>query len=117
MIGRVQPHPTRRCSTNLAGDDGLASILPLRRLASCEIVVLTSLSDPHAAAHARLVGAQAWLHKTAPNAELMACLFAGHRSCEGAAPSNEVGIVSHLDGSKHPSAQGRTNDVGHGTDA
>ena len=98
---------------NSAGDDGLALILPLQRLA----VALTSLSDSHVATHARLLGAQACLHKTAPATELMACLFAAHRSCEGADPSNEVGIVSHLDGSKHPSPPGRTNDVGHGTDA
>ena len=117
MLVRVQQPHLAVLDVNSAGDDALALNLPLQRLASCGCVVPTSLSDPHVAAHARLVGAQAWLHKTAPAAELLACLFATHRSREGTAPSNEVGIVSHLEGSKHPSAPGRTNDVGHGTDA
>ena len=102
---------------NLAGDDGLLLIPLLQQLAPCEVIVLTSLSDPRVAAHARRLGAHACLHKTAPAAELVACVFAAHRSRAGVAPLNKLGIVSHLEGSKHPSAQGRTNDVDSGTAA
>ena len=98
---------------NLAGDDGLALIPVLQRLAPCRIVVLTSLSDPHVAAHARRLGAHACLNKTAPAIELVACVFAAHRSRDGAAPLNVGGVVSQGTGSKHPSALGNTDDAGH----
>ena len=102
---------------NLAGDDGLALIPVLQRLAPCEIVVLTSLSDPHVAAHARRLGAHACLNKTAPAIELVACVFAAHHSRNAADPLNAGGVVSQRAGSKHPSALGRTDDAGHGTAA
>ncbi|WP_082568852.1 response regulator transcription factor [Rhizobacter sp. Root1221] len=111
-----QPHVVV-LDVNLAGDDGLALIVPLQQLAPCEIVVLTSLSDPHVAAHALRLGAHACLHKTAPAVQLVACIFAAHQALDGVAPLNEGGAVSRCDGSKHPTAQGKTDDVDHGRSA
>jgi len=73
-----QPHVVL-LDVNLAGDDGLALIPALQQLAPCNIVVLTSLSDPRVAAHARRLGAHACLNKTAPAIELVACVFAALR--------------------------------------
>ena len=47
-----QPHVVV-LDVNLAGDDGLALIPLLQSLTPCQIVVLTSLSDPHVAARAK----------------------------------------------------------------
>ena len=79
-----QPHVVV-LDVNLAGDDGLALIPLLQSLTPCQIVVLTSLSDPHVAARAQRLGAHACLHKTAPAAQLVACVFAAHLRCEDAA--------------------------------
>jgi len=111
-----QPHVVV-LDVNLAGDDGLALIPLLQRLAPCEIVVLTSLSDPHVAAHARRLGAHACLHKTAPAIELVACVLAAHLARDGAAPLNAGVVLSQRAGSKHPLAQGNSDDVDRGTTA
>lgn len=90
---------------NLDGEDGLALIPALHRAARCEVVVLTSLVDPHVAAHARRLGARACLHKTAPAAELMAMLIAVRPRDQGAVdntPANAGVALSHALGSKHP---------------
>ena len=116
LAGIQQPHVVV-LDVNLAGDDGLALIVPLQHLTPCEIVVLTSLADPHVAAHARRLGAHACLHKTAPAVQLVACIFAAHQARADVPPLNEGGTVSRADGSKHPTAQGKTNDVDHGTSA
>jgi len=60
---------------NLAGEDGLVLIPAMRRTAPCEIVVLTSLMDPHIAAHAQRLGARGCVHKTAPASELLASIL------------------------------------------
>lgn len=110
LVRERQPHVVV-LDVNLADEDGLALIPVLRRLAPCEIVVLTSLSDPRVAVHARQLGAYACLHKTGPATELVACVFAAHQ-VHGSATSNEGGVLSHDAGIKHPSAQGNNADVG-----
>jgi DNA-binding NarL/FixJ family response regulator len=105
---------------NLGGEDGLALIPALRHAAPCEIVVLTCLADPHVAVQARRLGACACLHKTAPAAELLACILAAGRADEQAAtapPANGGGALSYAPGSKHPSAMGDTADADPGTAA
>lgn len=90
---------------NLDGEDGLALIPALRRAASCEVVVLTSLADPHVALHAHHMGARACLHKAAPASELLRVI----RGCLGGnevpfdTPPANVGVgLSHALQSKHP---------------
>ena len=80
---------------NLAGDDGLLLIPLLQQLAPCEVIVLTSLSDPRVSAHARRLGAHACLHKTAPASELVDCLIAAHLARMGLSPLDQGGHVSH----------------------
>jgi len=111
-----QPHVVV-LDVNLAGEDGLALIPLLKRLAPCEVVVLTSLLDPLVGTHARRLGAHACLHKAAPAVDLVACLFAAHLAHEGVDPLKAGGALSSDIGSKHPSAQGDSNDVGDGTAA
>ena len=101
-----QPHVVV-LDVNLAGDDGLALIPVLQRLAPCEIVVLTSLSDPRVAAHARRLGAHACLHKTAPATELVACVFAAHGAHDSTIPSNAGVLVSHGDRDQKPNTGGQ----------
>ncbi len=95
-----QPHVVV-LDVNLAGDDGLALIPLLQSLTPCQIVVLTSLSDPHVAARAKRLGAYACLHKTAPATELVACVFAAHIARDDAAsplchlvPTQPTGLPS-----------------------
>ena len=94
------------CSTSTwTGKTGLRSIPALQRAAPCEIVVLTSLADPHVAAHARHLGAHACLHKTAPAAELLASILAACRVCEGAGtatPTNTGVALSYANGTNNP---------------
>jgi two-component system nitrate/nitrite response regulator NarL len=111
-----QPHVVV-LDVNLGGEDGLALIPLLQRLVPCQIVVLTSLSDPHVAAQARRLGAHACLHKTAPAIELVACIFAAHLDHAAVTPLNAAVAVSQDAGSKHPSLQGNSADVGRGTAA
>ena len=56
----------------LGDEDGLALIAPLRR--SAAVVVLTSLVDRRVAERALRLGAVACVHKSAPAAELLACI-------------------------------------------
>ena len=56
----------------LGDEDGLALIGPLRR--SAAVVVLTSLADRRVAERALRLGAAAFVHKSAPAAELLACI-------------------------------------------
>ena len=56
----------------LGDEDGLALIAPLRR--SAAVVVLTSLVDRRVAQRALRLGAVACVHKSAPAAELLACI-------------------------------------------
>ena len=110
-----QPHVVV-LDVNLADVDGLALMPLLQGLARCEIVVLTSLSDPRVAARARRLGAQACVHKTAPATQLVAAVFAASQAGNPAS-SNAGGALSRCAGSKHPSAQGNCADVGNDTDA
>jgi len=61
---------------NLAGEDGLALIPALLNTVPCAVVVLSSLRDPHLSDHARRLGAHAFVHKTAPAADLLAAILA-----------------------------------------
>ena len=100
----LQPHVVV-LDVNLAGEDGLALIPALQRAAPCEIVVLTSLADPHVAAHARHLGAHACLHKAAPAAELLTSILAACRVSEGArrnVPTNTGGALSCANGTNNP---------------
>jgi DNA-binding NarL/FixJ family response regulator len=89
----------------LGSDDGLALILPLRRLAPCMVVVLTSLSDPSVDAHATRLGAHACLHKAAPAGELIAAIEMAWGAGPwpvGPTPPNAAGALSWPDGINRP---------------
>lgn len=96
---------------NLAGEDGLVLIPIMRSAAPCEIVVLTSLLDPRVASHARRLGAHSCVHKTAPAADLLACVLSAHAAREALsaalAPSNTGSGLSHEAGEETPSRGGR----------
>lgn len=111
-----QPHVVV-LDVNLGGDDGLALIPALQRLASCQVVVLTSLADPRVAEHAQRLGAHACMNKTAPATELVASIFAARRLGGHVTPLNGGVAVSQHSGSKHPSVLGRSGDVDRGTAA
>jgi DNA-binding NarL/FixJ family response regulator/Flp pilus assembly pilin Flp len=114
-----QPHVVV-LDVNLAGDDGLALIPALQRAARCQIVVLTCLADPRVASHARRMGARACLHKTAPAADLLACILAAGHGDELAlttSPSSEGVDLSRSAGNKHPSVKGNTADANAGSAA
>ena len=88
---------------NLAGEDGLALIPALMRIAPCAVVVLTSLVDPRVAQRAQILGAYACVHKTAPAHELMASI----RSAQSAqavtgGPADAGGAMSRHTGTNHP---------------
>lgn len=94
---------------DLGGEDGLALIPALHRASPCQVIVLTSLVDPHIAAHARHLGARACLHKTAPAAELVALILAarplgdvGSTERAESHPANAGVVLSQALGSKHP---------------
>jgi DNA-binding NarL/FixJ family response regulator len=90
---------------NLDGEDGLALIPALQQMGPCQVVVLTSLSDPRVATLARGLGAYACLQKTAPASELLACLENARIAAEGnalTAPASRGGDLSQVLGSKHP---------------
>ena len=95
---------------NLAGEDGLVLIPIMRSTAPCEIVVLTSLIDPRVATHAHRLGAHACVHKTAPAADLLACILSAHavRTVLQAArnPLNTGRDLSHVPGDETPSQDG-----------
>jgi len=100
----LQPHVVV-LDVNLDGEDGLALIPALQRAAPCQIVVLTSLADPHVAAHARHLGARACLQKTAPATELLASILAACRVCDvpvAAAPTNTGVALSYVNGTNNP---------------
>jgi len=59
---------------DLGGEDGLALIPCLHRLAPCSVVVLTSALDHRIATRARELGARALVHKSARGGELIACV-------------------------------------------
>lgn len=90
---------------DLNGEDGLALIPALQRMGPCQVVVLTSLSDPRVATHARGLGAYACLQKTAPAAVLLACLENTRVAVAANAlndPASRGSNLSHVLGSKHP---------------
>ena len=90
---------------NLDGEDGLALIPTLRRGSACAVVVLTSLSDPHVAAHALRQGAHACLNKTAPAVDLMAAILAARMTLPHSAsdsPAVVGGALSHRAGMNRP---------------
>jgi len=68
----------------LGDEDGLALIAPLRR--SAAVVVLTSLVDRRVAQRALRLGAVACVHKSAPAAELLACI--AHASANFTLPAS-----------------------------
>jgi len=89
----------------LGNDDGLALIPPLRRLAPCVVVVLTSLSDPSVDAHAARLGALACLHKAAPAGELIAAIELAWEVDPWpavATPANAAGVLSWPRGINRP---------------
>ena len=73
MAREKQPHVIL-LDVVLGDEDGLALIAPLHRSAAVAIVVLTSLVDPRVAARAHRLGAVACVHKSAPAADLLACI-------------------------------------------
>lgn len=81
-IALVQEHQPNVVvlDVDLGGDDGLALIPVLRRLAPCQIVVLTSLTDPSVAEQACRLGAYTCLNKMAPAVDLIAAVFAADRA-------------------------------------
>lgn len=82
---------------DLAGEDGLLLVAPLRSAAPCVVVVLTSLTAPAVARRARERGAQACLNKTAPAGDLLEAIAAAAASLttEGnPAPANEGSAMS-----------------------
>jgi DNA-binding NarL/FixJ family response regulator len=109
-----QPHVVV-LDVNLGDVDGLTLIPSLKGLARCEIVVLTSLSDPRVAARARRLGAHACMNKTAPAAELVAAVFEAYQA-SNTTSANAGGALSRSVGSKHPSAQGNCADADNDTD-
>ena len=89
----------------LGSDDGLALIVPLRRLAPCAVVVLTSLTDPSVDAHAARLGALACLHKAAPAGELIAAIETAWDAKPWPSvptPSNAAGALSWPEGINRP---------------
>lgn len=104
QTGALQPDVVV-LDVNLGGDDGLALIPALHRAAPCHVVVLTSLGDPHVAAHAHRLGAHAFLHKTAPAAELLHSIRSTRRvdemQSEGV-PANGGVVLSYALRSKRP---------------
>lgn len=100
----VQPHVVV-LDVNLDGEDGLALIPALHHAAPCAVVVLTSLADPHVAAHALRQGAHTCLHKTAPAADLIAAIIAAGLTddlADAIPPLNVGGDLSYAVGSIHP---------------
>lgn len=90
---------------NLDGEDGLVLIAALQRVTHCQVVVLTSLADPHVAAHARRLGATACVHKSAPAADLLGCILAARPAADkslGGPPLIVGGSLSYLAESNHP---------------
>jgi DNA-binding NarL/FixJ family response regulator len=89
---------------NLAGEDGL-SLMPALRALACEVVVLTSLTDPRVEFHAMRLGAFACVHKTAPAAQLLACIDATQAQARTPGlpgPVNTGGGSAHATGTKLP---------------
>jgi two-component system, NarL family, nitrate/nitrite response regulator NarL len=76
-VERLQPDVVV-LDVNLAGEDGLVLIPAMRRLAPCEVVVLTSLSDPVVERMAQALGASAHVHKTAPAQVLLDSIETAH---------------------------------------
>jgi DNA-binding NarL/FixJ family response regulator len=115
LARECQPHVVV-LDVNLADVDGLTLIPLLKNLARCEIVVLTSLTDPRVAARARRLGAHACVNKLAPATELVDGVFAAYQA-GNPMTSNAGGALSRRVGSKHPSAQGNCADADNDTDA
>jgi DNA-binding NarL/FixJ family response regulator len=83
---------------NLAGEDGLALIPALLHTAPCAVVVLSSLRDPHLSDHAKRLGAQAFVHKTAPAADLLAAILGTREMHE---PATRPHLSSHNREGRH----------------
>ncbi|NML15292.1 response regulator [Azohydromonas caseinilytica] len=91
---------------DLGGEDGLALIPMLQRVATCQVVVLTSTATLPVRQRALQLGARACLSKTVPGAELLACLLA-------TIPLNGGGALSCLPGSQLLGDTGKSSDAGH----
>jgi DNA-binding NarL/FixJ family response regulator len=92
----LQPHVVV-LDVNLDGEDGLAIIPALQGAAPCKVVVLSSTLDAHVTAHAKRLGAYACLHKTAPAADLLACIFA---AAEPNTPLGEMRLHTYWQGER-----------------
>lgn len=86
---RLQPHVVL-LDIDLGGEDGLALIPALRAAGRCEVVVLTSLTDPRAWDRAMTCGAHACLHKTASAGELLGYVLTARPAIAGGGMSCAV---------------------------
>lgn len=104
MARRLQPALVV-LDVNLGGEDGLALIAPMRRLAPCRVIVFTTAATPAVVQRALQLGAWACVSKTAPVDELLEALHAA------AAPVNAAVGLSCRGGSEHPAAPGKKSDA------
>jgi DNA-binding NarL/FixJ family response regulator len=102
LARRLQPELVL-LDVDLAGEDGLSLIAPLRHETACRVVVLTSAATPGVRARAQQLGALACLSKTAPAAELLQCLLASARA-------SDTGQMSCLEGSECLVESGNSSD-------
>lgn len=112
QAGTLQPDVVV-LDVDLGGEDGLGLIPLLQRASPCGVLVLTSLIDPRVAERARDLGANDFMHKTAPASELVARIAAleGAGAIGSTFHTNEGGVMSCDVGINDPS------DVGNSADA
>lgn len=98
---------------DLGGEDGLALIPLLHHTASCGVMVLTSMTDPRVAERARHLGANGFMHKTAPASELIARIaeLERGRANSGSFHANEGGAMSRQVGINDPADAGNSADA------
>ncbi len=112
QAGTLQPDVVV-LDVDLGGEDGLALIPLLQRVAPCGVMVLTSLTDLRVAQRAGDLGANDFMNKTAPASELVARIAAleGARAIGGMFHANEGGAMSCAVGINDPSDAGNTADA------
>lgn len=112
QVGTLQPDVVV-LDVDLGGEDGLALIPLLQRVAPCGVMVLTSLTDLRVAQRAGDLGANDFMNKTAPASELLARIAAleGASAIGGMFHANEGGAMSCAVGINDPSDAGNTADA------